>query len=261
VNRPAPHSALRKIRTHLTRPVTLAALASAIAVLALAGPFGTWQSLTPLPRLGYWAAIVLATYATGTAIDVVLSQRLPRVPLPATMAVIALTTGVAVTLVVAGLNALLLDGRLSWAILGQILAVAVIATLALQIVGAQAQADPPAGATDKIATLPALLDRMPPDKRGKLVALSAEDHYVRVRTTRGDALVLLRLSDAIREAAPTPGLRVHRSHWVARDAITGVRREGDRGRISLIAGGDIPASRAHIPSLKRAGLLPPGQGT
>jgi hypothetical protein len=37
------------------------------------------------------------------------------------------------------------------------------------------------------------------------VALSVEDHYVRVRTTRGEEMILMRLSDAIRETAPETG--------------------------------------------------------
>lgn len=66
----------------------------------------------------------------------------------------------------------------------------------------------------------------------------------------------MRLGDAIREAAPEPGLQVHRSHWVAIAAVTAARREGDRAVLSLSHGGDIPASRSHIPALKEAGLLP-----
>jgi DNA-binding LytR/AlgR family response regulator len=88
------------------------------------------------------------------------------------------------------------------------------------------------------------------------VALSVEDHYVRIRTTRGEDMVLMRLTDAIREAAPTPGLRVHRSHWVAIAGVANARRDGDRAILKMIAGGDIPASRSHIPALRQAGLLP-----
>lgn len=255
VNRPAPPSALRQIRDHLIHPATLAALAAVIVVLTLAGPFGTGQSLSVLPRLGYWAAMALTTYATGTAVDILLSRALLRLPMAAAIGAIALVTGVAVTLVAAGLNGLLLGRVPGPATLAQILAVAVATTWAIQIVGRQAQARA-SGADPAGPETPPLLDRMPPGKRAPLVALSGEDHYTRVRTTRGEEMVLMRLSDAIREAAPTKGLRVHRSHWVALAAVTSVQRDGDRAQVSLISGGDIPVSRAHIPALKQAGLLP-----
>ena len=72
----------------------------------------------------------------------------------------------------------------------------------------------------------ALLARLPHGTRGKLLHLAVADHPVDVTTDRGHALVLIRLSDAIAETAPTPGLQVHRSHWVALDAVRGTRQVG-----------------------------------
>ena len=92
--------------------------------------------------------------------------------------------------------------------------------------------------------------------RGALVALSSEDHYTRIRTTRGEELVLIRLADAIREAEPVKGLQVHRSHWVALDHIAAARRDGDRAILRLSIGSDIPVSRANVARLREAGLLP-----
>ena len=139
--------------------------------------------------------------------------------------------------------------------LATILAIAAIASAGFRLARELQAPAPPVAAAGGTAP-PALLDRLPLDKRGALVSLSVEDHYVRVRTTRGEAMVLMRLGDAIREAAPVAGLRVHRSHWVAREAVRAVRREGDRAVLQMTAGGDIPASRSHIPALREAGLLP-----
>ena len=44
-------------------------------------------------------------------------------------------------------------------------------------------------------------------------------NYVEVWTERGTHLVLMRLSDAIRETAGENGLQIHRSHWVALGAV------------------------------------------
>jgi hypothetical protein len=243
------------MRTHLGQPATLVALGAVTAVLALIGPFGTLDSLRPAARAGYWGAVVGATYAMGTAVDILLSPRLPREPIALRAGALALTTAGAVTAVVVVLNLLLLgdvpDDGGTGSTLATIFAIAAIASAALTLAG-----DRPAPATPGADAAPPLLDRLPLDKRGALVALSVEDHYVRVRTTRGEEMLLMRLTDAMREAAPVPGLRVHRSHWVAREAVIAVRREGDRAVLSMSVGGDIPASRSHIPALKEAGLLP-----
>jgi DNA-binding LytR/AlgR family response regulator len=97
---------------------------------------------------------------------------------------------------------------------------------------------------------------LPLQKRAPLVALSVEDHYVRIRTTKGEAMILMQLGDAIREVGDTPGLQVHRSHWVALDQIRAVTRKGDGAIVSLRHGPDVPVSRANLPKLREAGLLP-----
>jgi hypothetical protein len=79
---------------------------------------------------------------------------------------------------------------------------------------------------------PAFLERLPPRLRGgELYAVEAEDHYLRLHTSRGSALIAMRLGDALRELEGVEGAQVHRSWWVARDAVEhGVRR---RGRAAL----------------------------
>jgi DNA-binding LytR/AlgR family response regulator len=244
------------MRAHLGQPATLVALTAVTAVLVLIGPFGTLDSLGVAGRAGYWAAVVFATYASGAAIEITLSPRLQARATALRVGVIAAATALAVTAVVLLLNVVLLgtlpDVTGAAGTLLTIAAIAAIASAALQIAGAA----PPGTGAQAPDEPPPLLDRLPLDKRGPLVALSVEDHYVRIRTTRGEDMVLMRLTDAIREAAPTPGLRVHRSHWVAIAGVANARRDGDRAILKMIAGGDIPASRSHIPALRQAGLLP-----
>jgi DNA-binding LytR/AlgR family response regulator len=107
---------------------------------------------------------------------------------------------------------------------------------------------------------PRLIGRLPWDKRGALIALSVTDHYVHVTTTRGHEMLLMRLSDAITEADPTPGLQVHRSHWVALAAIATARRHGDGAVIGLTNGTEVPVSRGFLPAVLAAGLLPRARG-
>lgn len=257
MNGSPPSSALRELRRHLFDPVTLIVLGAVVAVLTLVGPFGTDETLTPGFRALYWAAIVGATYVAGYGTDAVLRPCLAH---PMAQVVNPAVVGLVVTGVVVLLNLLLigrLPGGAGW--LGDLLtiwAIAVIVSAAMQVVVTTlAREGAASGAAPPDAT-PALLDRLPLDRRGALVSLTVEDHYVRVRTTRGESMILMRLSDAIGETAPEPGLRVHRSHWVATRQVTAARRDGDRAILSMAHGGDIPVSRAHIPAIRDAGLLP-----
>ncbi|MCW1932118.1 LytTR family DNA-binding domain-containing protein [Pararhodobacter zhoushanensis] len=97
--------------------------------------------------------------------------------------------------------------------------------------------------------------RLPLDKRGALISLSVQDHYVEVVTLRGRELLLMRLSDAIAETGGDVGLQVHRSHWVALDQVRAARREGARGVLTLSDGREIPVSRTYAAAAKAAGLF------
>ena len=103
-------------------------------------------------------------------------------------------------------------------------------------------------------TPPKLLNRLPFEKRGQIISLSVNDHYVDVVTTKGTEMVLIRLADAIMEAGN--GFQVHRSHWVAHNHIISVTREGAKAVIKTSDGRDIPVSRTYVPVLKEAGFLP-----
>lgn len=81
-------------------------------------------------------------------------------------------------------------------------------------------------------------------------AVSAEDHYVRVHTDGGQALLRMRMSDAVAILGKEEdGIRPHRSWWVARTAVSGLRTEGGRTFIRLPDRTSVPVSRSARPSL------------
>lgn len=101
-----------------------------------------------------------------------------------------------------------------------------------------------------VPTMPGrLLGRLPAHVRGRIIALEMEDHYVRVHTDNGSALVLLRLSDAVAELAPLAGRQVHRSWWVADDAIEHFERTGRAGQVRLSNGLTAPVSQRYLKDL------------
>ncbi len=104
---------------------------------------------------------------------------------------------------------------------------------------APAPAMPPGASAE--ATLRA---RLPPHLDAVIIALKAEDHYVRVYTEKGDTLVHYRFRDAVQDLRGVDGLQVHRSYWVRRSAIT--RRSVRANNHVLQVGNDlsIPISRS-----------------
>ncbi len=100
----------------------------------------------------------------------------------------------------------------------------------------------------------ALLDKLPPRlQRASLLALQAEDHYLRVHTGAGDAMILMRLSDAMAAVEALDGRQTHRSWWVARGAVDSVSRGDGRATLTLSNGVLVPVSRTHAPGLRESG--------
>lgn len=89
----------------------------------------------------------------------------------------------------------------------------------------------------------------------ELYALSAEDHYVRVHTSKGDELVLMRFSDAVLETGDVEGLRVHRSWWVAKAAIANVKAKGRSAEITLKNTRKAPVSRNERKTIRDLGWI------
>lgn len=259
MNTPDPQPTLREWRRqYLARP-TLVALAAATAVLTLSGPFGTDDLLSLAERMVYWTVVAFGGYAAGLWANILAGRHVTaRGPRILTSGLLCSATVLALV-VTANLIAFGFwpDARGWLTYGGTIVVISLIVNTALAVL----LDDAPRGAPEESQPQPdspgvPLLDRLPLDKRAALVSLSVEDHYVRVRTCKGEDLLLMRLSDAIREVGRTKGGQVHRSHWVAWAEVTAARREGDRAKLSMSQGPEIPVSRANLARIKEAGLLP-----
>lgn len=227
--------------------VTLAGLAGLI------GPFGTFDAYPATLRFLYWGAIASLTAAVGHASASGLERALRQkhVPISLELVVITVLTALPVSLVVAlvslafGFNPFHHDLPLLYlqcvAVMGAIVTVFHLAEPA----ASQAQPEKPAGT-------PAILRRLPPARRGRLLRLSAQDHYVEVITDMGQDLIAMRFRDAIAEAAPEPGVQCHRSHWVALHAVAGRARHEGRAGLRLTRGAFVPIGRTYGPAVKKA---------
>lgn len=85
------------------------------------------------------------------------------------------------------------------------------------------------------------LQRLPPALGSDLIAARSELQYVRIYTTRGDALILGALKDIAEQRQD--GQLVHRSWWVSDSHVRTLRRRGTRCMLTLSNGLEVPVSR------------------
>lgn len=117
----------------------------------------------------------------------------------------------------------------------------------------RAQAEPPASEKE----LPGVIrDQLPaPLRKASLIALASEDHYLRVHTDAGAALVRMNLRDAIAVLDPALGFQTHRSWWVCEAAIRDIRWKRGRATLRLDTGVEAPVSRTFAKQLVGAKRL------
>ena len=241
------------------------ALVGVIALFVVIGPFGTYDSLTPIERLGYWGIAMSANWLVcGSVMTLALANaRIGSRRHYLTIAGAALVAAVPGTGVVYTVESLFRPGYLpegllltiypSVALLMLVIGYAVTATVARQhqdFNGEGSASSAEMGTSSKVR----FLDRLPAELGRDLVYVRVVDHYVQVITTAGSTLVLMRFTDAITELEGANGLRVHRSYWVARDHVVETMRENGRTILRLTADHKVPVSRSYLADVRNAGL-------
>lgn len=247
---------LREILGRLLTLRLAALVGGAIAICVIAGPFHTLQ-IPILLRTAYWGiAIVVATAMSMTTITYAFAGPLaPRVP----PLVRGLFASVMFSLVYAGFLVGL--GKVFFpesaglprylGFVGYTMPIAIGITVIVYLFQREAADDAPGDG----AAAPRILARIKPGLGAQLTRLTMQDHYVEVFTDKGSQLVLMRFADALEEVAPTPGWRIHRSHWVAEAAMADIRRGDGKTLVVLADGEELPISRTYLPALREAGVL------
>ncbi len=236
------------------RGLLIAAIAG--IVLAFAGAFGT--GAIPLTiRLAYWVGVSMLGAVFGWLIASLMQRRVDLGSRPwLWTAVLALGMSAPFTVIIFLVTTLVFGGgfgldRLLGFYPPVLLVTAVITTI--NVLAHRGGAMTTAAATPD-AGPPRFFERLPHKLRGAEVwAVEAEDHYLRLHTSKGQDLILMRLSDAVAELEGVEGARTHRSWWVARDAVADVKRGDGRATLTLKDGAQIPVSRAYARILREAG--------
>lgn len=227
-------------------------------VMAFLGPFGSSER-TLGERFAYWMACMVGGGVIGIAIDAPVGRRVR--PFWPRLLISSVGMTPLVMILVAGVNHLMTGMTLTvshvvtpWF---QVFIVCFAAMCLRQL--AWAHPVTPVEAGPEPATPPpdptaAFRQRLSAKRRGAaILAVEAEDHYLRVHTDAGDELISARFGDALAELSGAPGFQTHRSWWVAAGAIDDVRWMRGRGEARLTCGLTVPISRSNAAPLKAAG--------
>ncbi len=234
--------------------------------LGLVGPFGSYLNGSHLVTVAYWiaavwAGMILFGVTLRPAIRLASRWRLPRVAMLAVVTpLVAMPLALLCHVAAATLWPVQIDriGLLAW--YGQTLVISVPLAMSYGFArgtgGAREAGSLPAAASPGSAS-GRLLARLPAGLGREVIALQMEDHYVRVHTAKGSGLVLIPLRQAVQElgAAGRGGLKVHRSWWVARQAVRGFGRDGRNLRLRLSNGLEVPVARTSVAEVRAAGWL------
>lgn len=240
-------------------PIAFGAFLAAGTLTTLAGPFGTYVSLSFPLRAAYWYGLVGCSLLIALTIRFVVDSTFVSWGFPARSVATGMTFATVFTPVVLAANALVLTPS-DIPMLGPVQIFLVILSVPLMINPIiyfiyRLQGLDPNAITTVSPPRPRLLRRLPDELGNDLVRLAVEDHYVHVVTEKGAERLLMRFGDAIEEVDGVPGMQVHRSHWIAIDAVVGHQTDGNRLMLRLSDGATVPVSRNFRADVEAAGLL------
>lgn len=257
-------AAIQAMNTTRAWVIDLSAFAVAGAILGVIGPFGTFFNDALPSRVAYWMTLSLIS---GVVIGAAVRWMWPRARrrelpawawVPALAVMVTVPLGLLSRVIAIGLwpGVRQAVGWVEWS--GQALLVELV-FVALYVAahsraGAISSPEVPANLSGAAGEA-RILDRLPGRLGRDLLCLQMEDHYVRLHTLQGSILVLMPLTRAIAEIGPLEGMRVHRSWWVARQAVQGGVYNGRNLRLKLTSGLEAPVARAKIAELRAAGWL------
>lgn len=232
------------------------------AFLTFTDPFGATNGLPLWGSFAYWTGLVGVGWIGGPIFGAAVRRLAPQLPEAWNTVIATAFVALAVSGAILLVQMIVLREpvpmsywpRLYMLVLGISAAVAMVSWLV-----ERAFAGPPGAITHApVAGAPApsvrFMERLPAKLKGAVIyAISAEDHYLRLHTSKGSDLILMRLTDAIAELEGLEGAQTHRSWWVAKDAVESARREGDKMVLTIKGGVEAPVSRPNVKPLRDAG--------
>ncbi len=234
-------------------------LVFAIVVICSAaiGPFGTYDRMNLITRIGFWILVHAGCWTLGLGLIVPL--RLFFESMGFTRIVSFIVSSGLANLIIGPIFAFVLiwgtdrDISLSSGVQNLLLATPLVVVITYMVISLTRidsfETKPEA---DAFKYMPIWADpencnvqqKLHSQNRGVILALVAQDHYVEVVTDKGSELLLMRLSDAVDMCGDDNSLRIHRSAWVSRSGISKLERKGRNTKVVLPDGRRLPVARS-----------------
>ena len=229
----------------------IAMMTGLAALCAWFGIYGT-GNLPFLPRFGLWFTTMVIGYGSGYLTTPLIRDRFGKSwPVPLQALAIAALISVPITLALMVISSDPWSFRKFYIQYGYVLVVSLVFVVLNFVIERSNKVED----VVKVDPITVFLERLPVKYRtASLYAVSAEDHYLRVHTSLGEELILMRLADALRELDGADGLQTHRSWWVAKDGVADADREDGKQVLILKSGGRAAVSRTYAGAVKAAGL-------
>jgi len=241
----------------LAMPVAVGAVTGAL--LSVIAPYETGAIFSPWQGLLFWtwSSVVAALLLTACSEAVSTIGGENRVPKYIAISVATVVAAVPITLIVYATAPTIDDDiRLLpfWQLFPSVLILCIPLQIVLTLLSGRRVGDVAKVAETAPGLRSPLLDKLPVTLGRDILCMKMEDHYLRVFTAKGDALILMRMGDA-EAALGSAGQRVHRSWWVAREAVRSVKTSNNADCLILSNGLEVPVSRSRRQGLRDKGWL------
>lgn len=245
---------LRVMQDTYTNPNFWIGFTAMIAILTVTGPFSTLESFAFAPRLVYWASISLFTFPMGLASSVFFASLANQTGIPVLLSRLlgGIIGGVPIGAFVFLANKYIIGDNLEsiydlLRLTGYAATISAAVAIIYYLVETERnkRASDPATSTKPKAINTPFFSRLPHELGKDIISLQAQDHYIKVTTTRGSEMILVRLADAEQELENIPGIRVHRSWWVATRHVTKKYRYQGKLMLELSNQTTVPVSRPY----------------
>ncbi|MFY0596384.1 MAG: LytTR family transcriptional regulator [Cognatishimia sp.] len=250
--------------------LTLSIIAIASVGSVLAGPFGTFETMSFWTRCAYWPLVTTSSVLLGylafalTRMVFGYQETLNSRVLTGSLGTIFVTTDVFLLSRffnperVNTVPYIQLMGWVGFVFFAVIVSRFIFTNAVQEKMDASAlhaiQIDLSGSDTPVVSSSPRLMARLPDRFDGDVLRLSANDHFVHVLTPSGEHSIRMRLRDAISEMDGVAGTLVHRSHWVAQKAMLRVIKEQGKVFLLLTNGDRVPVSRNYRAEVERLSL-------
>ena len=234
----------QRVGEQVFSPLSLFIVPLFTVALTVTGAFGT-DEMGVLDRASYWFAVLGAAIVTAFSIKPLIENRWPLAPIGVQGAFLSLAMSIVYSpilyLIAHGMTGAKRDNISPFWLM--VVVVFAVSMAVLQIRRLWESETKP--------TLPRLIARFSDQNIKSIYRVTVRDHYVDVFTDRGMQTLLMRFSDAIAELDEIKGMRVHRSHWVACDAMDKLETENGRLFVVLKDASRVPVSRAYRDAVEK----------